>query len=238
VKGDEMSQSLHSSQSLVAEEARRASWAAASSSSHYSSGIAIGVPADEHEHSSVGIPIPSVPPVEEDSVPSAPPIPLDFDYGNSDYPAAIITRVGESADRTSSDDFSQELATLTGEEERRRRRHLFCCTSSKRKRVCCVAGLVLVVLLAAVAGGLAIAFAGKTDERTATSTDRDRDMGGGGGGSFYQWYTKYNEACDDVPPPNCYHSCKKQSDWGKCEKDWMQGYCRDSCGTCDPPGLP
>jgi len=231
VKGVEMlSQSrLHSSPTLDAADARRASWAAASSSS----GVAIGVPADsrhEHEHSFVGIPIPSVQALEEDSVPSAPPIPLGYDYDDGDYPAAT-TRAGEETDRTSSDDLSPQRA---GE---RRRRYLLCCACSKGKRACCVAGLVLVVLLAAAAGGLAIAFAGKADEKAATTTaERDRGTEGGGDGSFYQLkYTQYSGECDDIPPPNSYHSCKKQSEWGKCEKDWMQGYCRGSCGTCDRP---
>ena len=37
--------------------------------------------------------------------------------------------------------------------------------------------------------------------------------------------------CTDVSPNNQY-TCAQQSQWGKCDQDWMKGYCEFSCGRC------
>ena len=40
--------------------------------------------------------------------------------------------------------------------------------------------------------------------------------------------------CCDVPPPGSSHTCAEQAGWGKCADAWMAGFCRRSCGECDP----
>eukprot|EP01025_Chloroclados_australasicus_P061202 TRINITY_DN8005_c0_g2_i1.p1 TRINITY_DN8005_c0_g2~~TRINITY_DN8005_c0_g2_i1.p1 ORF type:complete len:972 (-),score=110.80 TRINITY_DN8005_c0_g2_i1:1194-4109(-) len=35
--------------------------------------------------------------------------------------------------------------------------------------------------------------------------------------------------CTDIPPNN-YHTCREQRDFGKCAEPWMNGYCDFSCG--------
>ena len=39
-------------------------------------------------------------------------------------------------------------------------------------------------------------------------------------------------ACDDIPPSDEY-SCEQQANWGKCDKPWMQDYCKASCKRCE-----
>ena len=39
--------------------------------------------------------------------------------------------------------------------------------------------------------------------------------------------------CEDVQPPQSPYPCSQQKEWGKCGRDWMVGYCRKSCGTCN-----
>eukprot|EP01023_Acetabularia_acetabulum_P062984 TRINITY_DN7854_c0_g3_i2.p3 TRINITY_DN7854_c0_g3~~TRINITY_DN7854_c0_g3_i2.p3 ORF type:complete len:153 (-),score=24.56 TRINITY_DN7854_c0_g3_i2:1128-1586(-) len=43
--------------------------------------------------------------------------------------------------------------------------------------------------------------------------------------------------CNDSPPdPNPgepQYSCEDQKEWGKCNRDWMQGFCQCACGVCD-----
>ena len=39
--------------------------------------------------------------------------------------------------------------------------------------------------------------------------------------------------CFDEPPPGKVYSCGQQASWNKCSKDWMKGYCKKSCGTCE-----
>jgi hypothetical protein len=44
-----------------------------------------------------------------------------------------------------------------------------------------------------------------------------------------------DEACVDVPPPpgeQGSFSCEEQIAWSKCSRDWMQGFCRRTCGSC------
>ncbi len=49
-------------------------------------------------------------------------------------------------------------------------------------------------------------------------------------------------ACTDVPPGNDF-TCKQQKQFGKCGADWMVGFCKVTCGTCNgiptvPPTVP
>jgi hypothetical protein len=37
--------------------------------------------------------------------------------------------------------------------------------------------------------------------------------------------------CSDVPPDDEF-SCQQQAEWGKCDHDFMKGFCRRSCGRC------
>ena len=50
--------------------------------------------------------------------------------------------------------------------------------------------------------------------------DKYDDCGGGGGG------------CSDVAPDDQY-TCAEQAAWGKCDSDWMVGFCCLSCFACD-----
>ena len=44
-------------------------------------------------------------------------------------------------------------------------------------------------------------------------------------------YEKVGSCEDELPPTNPDYSCE-QKEWGKCSRDWMQGYCKKSCGRC------
>jgi hypothetical protein len=40
---------------------------------------------------------------------------------------------------------------------------------------------------------------------------------------------------DALPPPSedgVTYGCDKQKEWGKCGRDWMQDYCKKTCGRC------
>eukprot|EP01025_Chloroclados_australasicus_P060941 TRINITY_DN78_c0_g1_i5.p1 TRINITY_DN78_c0_g1~~TRINITY_DN78_c0_g1_i5.p1 ORF type:complete len:218 (-),score=15.53 TRINITY_DN78_c0_g1_i5:1129-1782(-) len=43
-------------------------------------------------------------------------------------------------------------------------------------------------------------------------------------------------ACNDNPPPPAkgeeQYTCKQQKDWGKCDEDFMAGYCECTCERC------
>ena len=43
------------------------------------------------------------------------------------------------------------------------------------------------------------------------------------------------EACCDTRPGD--FPCRQEKEWGKCEEDWMErdGFCRRTCGFCEPP---
>lgn len=38
--------------------------------------------------------------------------------------------------------------------------------------------------------------------------------------------------CSDTAPPPADYSCREQSQWGKCDEEWMQGFCEYSCNHC------
>eukprot|EP01023_Acetabularia_acetabulum_P006782 TRINITY_DN1285_c0_g1_i5.p3 TRINITY_DN1285_c0_g1~~TRINITY_DN1285_c0_g1_i5.p3 ORF type:complete len:168 (-),score=50.78 TRINITY_DN1285_c0_g1_i5:612-1115(-) len=46
--------------------------------------------------------------------------------------------------------------------------------------------------------------------------------------------------CDDVPPPHApvQFSCEQQDAWEKCNEEWMIGYCKCTCDTCQEAASP
>ena len=43
-------------------------------------------------------------------------------------------------------------------------------------------------------------------------------------------------SCSDVPP-NDQFSCAEQASFGKCDQDWMVGFCCKSCFACSPDAI-
>ena len=44
--------------------------------------------------------------------------------------------------------------------------------------------------------------------------------------------TRCSATCSDVPPDDQY-TCAEQAGWGKCDEDFMVGYCCLSCHGCE-----
>lgn len=42
--------------------------------------------------------------------------------------------------------------------------------------------------------------------------------------------------CTDVKPPSSGFTCAEQAGFGKCDADFMQGFCDFSCGRCGTTG--
>src|SRR5690606_24023166 len=51
------------------------------------------------------------------------------------------------------------------------------------------------------------------------------DVSGGQGGEG-------STECVDEPVPGDSYTCAEQAGWGKCDEEWMRGYCNLSCARC------
>lgn len=74
---------------------------------------------------------------------------------------------------------------------------------------------------AGAASGGADASSGGTGTSTGGGTMSGGQGGEGGAGD-----------CVDEPVPGDSYTCEDQAGWGKCDEEWMIGYCNLSCGRC------
>merc|ERR1712164_212082 len=54
-------------------------------------------------------------------------------------------------------------------------------------------------------------------------------------GDMIETESNSTEACVDEYPPDVdtQYTCEDQAGFGKCEENWMNGYCQFSCGKCE-----